>query len=288
MWWSSSSTVGQAASQQQELNGSASTPSKYGASDDGLARKPKKCLPDDVLESMNHYEVLGVPWGAEKTQIIKAYREQARIWHPDKAHPDDRDACTRRFKRIQAAHQSLTDKSTKPLYDEYLRVCSGYSLNDGFEGTFAEFEQYAKFSMFPDGQTYRERILERSQLQNDWSVFSLFTEDDVDGPAFGPDGCYDPNGIRGGKFTPSFEDMKFLAMCSGGLGFFFYFFYKFSLEEKWFLANIPFLTSLGWVQDTLPESFGCVLTGVEWNFTLAPIWMYVLSTNETLPRSKRI
>ena len=40
-------------------------------------------LADATLESMNHYEVLGLHWEASKTEIIKAYREMARMWYLD-------------------------------------------------------------------------------------------------------------------------------------------------------------------------------------------------------------
>ena len=44
-------------------------------------RKVIENLADATLESMNHYEVLGLHWEASKTEIIRAYREMARMWY---------------------------------------------------------------------------------------------------------------------------------------------------------------------------------------------------------------
>lgn len=58
------------------------------------------------------YEVLGVGQSASKNQITKAYRRLAKEVHPDKPNGD-----AEQFKRINRAHEVLTDPVKRDLYD---------------------------------------------------------------------------------------------------------------------------------------------------------------------------
>ena len=61
------------------------------------------------------YEVLGIPKGADKKTIKKAYRRLARDHHPD-LRPGDARA-ENRFKEVAAAYGFLSDPSKKAQYD---------------------------------------------------------------------------------------------------------------------------------------------------------------------------
>jgi molecular chaperone DnaJ len=72
----------------------------------------------------DYYEVLGVARTATEEEIKKAYRQLARQHHPDR-NPGDKEAETR-FKEVQEAYDTLSDKEKKSLYD--LRGHSGPSM----------------------------------------------------------------------------------------------------------------------------------------------------------------
>ena len=61
-----------------------------------------------------HYDVLGVPRNASQADIATAYRRLALIYHPD---VDKSPGATRRFQRINAANQALSDPQSRSTYD---------------------------------------------------------------------------------------------------------------------------------------------------------------------------
>lgn len=67
----------------------------------------------------NHYEALGLPFGAPVDEIRRRYRQLAREFHPDvNASPD----ATRRFQRINEAHSVLTDEERRKRYDAMIEA----------------------------------------------------------------------------------------------------------------------------------------------------------------------
>ena len=68
----------------------------------------------------NYYEILGVPKGASKEEIKKAYRKLAHKYHPDKSGGSDG-----KFKEISEAYSVLSDEKKRAEYDTYGRVFSG-------------------------------------------------------------------------------------------------------------------------------------------------------------------
>src|SRR3954451_24677423 len=69
----------------------------------------------DFIEK-DYYAALGVPKGADKATIRKAYRKLARQFHPD-ANAGDAKA-EDRFKEISEAYDVLSDDNRRKEYDE--------------------------------------------------------------------------------------------------------------------------------------------------------------------------
>lgn len=72
----------------------------------------------------DYYALLGVSKDATDTELKKAYRKQALIYHPDK-NPDDEQA-QEKFKEIGEAYEILSDPAKRQRYD------SGVDLQDDF------------------------------------------------------------------------------------------------------------------------------------------------------------
>ncbi len=77
------------------------------------------------------YKELGVTRGASDDELKKAYRKLAAQLHPDK-NPGDKKAETR-FKAVNRAYQTLSDKQKRGLYDEF----GEEGLREGFNAEAA-------------------------------------------------------------------------------------------------------------------------------------------------------
>ena len=67
-----------------------------------------------ILGASTLYEVLGVPWAAEETEMRKAYRKLAIQLHPDKNQSAGAEDA---FKRVAEAVQTLTDRTKRFQYN---------------------------------------------------------------------------------------------------------------------------------------------------------------------------
>ncbi len=65
----------------------------------------------------DYYEVLGLARGASDEEVRKAYRKQARKYHPD-LNPGDKIA-EERFHSLQEAYEILGDEKKRKMYDQY-------------------------------------------------------------------------------------------------------------------------------------------------------------------------
>jgi DnaJ-class molecular chaperone len=72
-----------------------------------------------VYKSITHYDTLEIPRTATINEIQKAYRNLAKIWHPDQ-NPHDREFAEKKFQYITKAYEILSDSDKKKKYDDTL------------------------------------------------------------------------------------------------------------------------------------------------------------------------
>jgi curved DNA-binding protein CbpA len=66
----------------------------------------------------DHYAALGLGSDASLTDIKKAFRQKAAIFHPDRNTAADANA---RFREVQAAYEVLSDETKRQAYDDNRR-----------------------------------------------------------------------------------------------------------------------------------------------------------------------
>lgn len=96
------------------------------------------------MAKKDYYEVLGISKNADASEIKKAYRKQAKKYHPD---TNDSADAEEKFKEIQEAYEVLGDPNKKATYDQY-----GHAAFDqnGQESSFGGFSGGQGFGGFDD------------------------------------------------------------------------------------------------------------------------------------------
>lgn len=69
------------------------------------------------MEKRDFYEVLGIPRSASADEIKKAYRGQAKKYHPD-LNPNN-EAAEKSFKEVSQAYECLKDGQSRAAYDQF-------------------------------------------------------------------------------------------------------------------------------------------------------------------------
>lgn len=115
-----------------------------------------------MAEKRDYYEVLGVSKTATDAEIKKAFRQQAKKYHPD-IHPGDKE-CEEKFKEAQEAYAVLSDPDKRRQYDQF-----GHAAFDGTGGGAGGFD-FSGMDMGDILVTFR-RFLRRwkKQWQKKWS-----------------------------------------------------------------------------------------------------------------------
>lgn len=91
--------------------------------DDSLSRAKEGMAKVQKLQKQakkrDYYKLLNVKKNASKKEIIKAYRKQAQIWHPDNYHGDEKKAAEKKFIDIAAAKEVLTDPGKRFILSKW-------------------------------------------------------------------------------------------------------------------------------------------------------------------------
>ena len=94
-----------------------------------------------MADKRDYYEVLGIQKGASDADIKKAYRREAKKYHPD-LHPGAK-AAEAKFKEVNEAYEVLSDSDKKARYDQFGHA--GVDPNFGAGGGGAGFGGFDDF-----------------------------------------------------------------------------------------------------------------------------------------------
>ena len=86
------------------------------------------------MAKRDYYEVLGISKNADVSEIKKAYRKQAKKYHPD---ANDSADAEEKFKEIQEAYEILSDPQKKATYDQFGHAA--FDQNSGAQGFGGDF-----------------------------------------------------------------------------------------------------------------------------------------------------
>src|SRR3990170_2667321 len=130
------------------------------------------------MAEQDYYEILGVPRGASKEEIKRAYRRLAKKHHPD-LNKDNPKSAEEKFKKISEAYEVLIDDDKKRIYDAYGREGLRQQVwgGQGFD--------WDRFTHAADLEDLLGRVLFQSFFGRSGSPFggSLFEEFFCGGPA---------------------------------------------------------------------------------------------------------
>lgn len=94
----------------------------------------------DSLRSLDYWDVLGLKPGADAAELKRAFREQARRWHPDLNGSDP--VAEERFKQVNEAYAVLSDPRRRRAWEESQATGGDPASEDPFATGFPDFEAY--------------------------------------------------------------------------------------------------------------------------------------------------
>ncbi len=143
----------------------------------------------------DYYEVLGVAKGAAPDEIKKAYRRQARKYHPDVSQEAEAET---KFKEVNEAYEILADEQKRGMYDRFGHAgvsnaaggagdFGGFDFGGGFRDPFEIFEEvFGGFGGFSRGGRRQSRRPRRGAdlryeltLEFEEAIFGLEKEIEV-------------------------------------------------------------------------------------------------------------
>ncbi|KAK9461292.1 uncharacterized protein V1516DRAFT_356619 [Lipomyces oligophaga] len=96
---------------------------------------------------IDYYKILGISKSADDSEIKKAYRKMALLYHPDK-NPDD-PAAHERFKEVGEAYEILSDSQKRARYDSGIDLQGQEDMfGAGGHGMATEIDPSVLFQMF--------------------------------------------------------------------------------------------------------------------------------------------
>ena len=104
---------------------------------------PRPRSDSSALADADHWQVLGVEPGAEAEELKRAFRQQARRWHPDLN--DNDPSAEERFKRLNEAYAVLSDPSRRRAWESGADAdgsAADHGDRDPYSTGFPDFEDY--------------------------------------------------------------------------------------------------------------------------------------------------
>ena len=130
------------------------------------------------MAASNPYETLGVGKTASADEIRRAFRTQAKKYHPD-LHPGDTEAVAK-FKAANAAHDLLSDPEKRAQFDRGEIDAEGQPTPErGFYRDYAQQTQAGRYR--PAGAANEEEM---------GDIFGAFFREQMSRPAHGRDRSY--------------------------------------------------------------------------------------------------
>lgn len=100
----------------------------------------------------DYYEVLGVNKNATDEELKKAFRRQAKKYHPD-ANPDNKKEAEAKFKEVNEAYETLSDPQKRRMYDQFGEAGPqgfGGGQNGYYSYTTSGFDGFSDFGDLGD------------------------------------------------------------------------------------------------------------------------------------------